>query len=156
MSGSIEARLTELGFTLPDAPAPVANYVPYLISGNLLYISGQVSKAPDGAMITGAVGTEISLEEGQAAAQACALNILAQAHAALGSLDRINQLIKLTGYVNAAPTFADHPQIINGASNLMADVLGDKGKHTRAAVGVSSLPLNAAVEIDALIAVASP
>ncbi|HML42879.1 RidA family protein [Hyphomicrobium zavarzinii] len=154
MTGTIEARLAELGLTLPAAPNPVANYVPFAISGNLLFISGQISKAADGTVVTGALGRDVSVEIGQQAARHCALNILAQAKSALGSLDRIGQVLKLTGFVNATADFADHPKVVNGASDLMVEVLGDKGRHTRAAVGVSSLPLNCAVEVDAIIAIA--
>jgi enamine deaminase RidA (YjgF/YER057c/UK114 family) len=154
MTGTIEARLAELGLTLPAAPNPVANYVPFSISGNLLFISGQISKAADGTVVTGALGRDVSVETGQQAARHCALNILAQAKSALGSLDRIGQVLKLTGFVNATADFADHPKVVNGASDLMVEVLGDKGRHTRAAVGVSSLPLNCAVEVDAIIAIA--
>lgn len=154
MTGTIEARLAELGLSLPAAPNPVANYVPYLISGNLLFISGQISKAGDGTIATGALGRDVDIEQGQAAARLCALNILAQAKSALGSLDRIGQVLKLTGFVNATVEFADHPKVVNGASDLMVEVLGDKGRHTRAAVGVSGLPLNSAVEVDAIIAIA--
>jgi enamine deaminase RidA (YjgF/YER057c/UK114 family) len=154
MTGTIEARIAELGLTLPAAPNPVANYVPFLVSGNLLFISGQISKAADGSIITGALGRDVDIEQGQAAARLCALNILAQAKSALGSLDRIGQVLKLTGFVNATADFADHPKVVNGASDLMVDVLGDKGRHTRAAVGVSGLPLNSAVEVDAVIAIA--
>ncbi len=154
MTGTIEARIAELGLTLPAAPNPVANYVPFLVSGNLLFISGQISKAADGSIVTGALGRDVDIEQGQAAARLCALNILAQAKSALGSLDRIGQVLKLTGFVNATADFADHPKVVNGASDLMVDVLGDKGRHTRAAVGVSGLPLNSAVEVDAIIAIA--
>lgn len=154
MTGTIEARLAELGIELPAAPNPVANYVPYVVSGNLLLISGQISKAADGTIVTGALGRDVSIEAGQAAARLCALNILAQAKAALGSLDRVGQVLRLTGFVNATPEFTDHPKIVNGASDLMVEVLGDKGRHTRAAVGVSSLPLGSAVEVDAIIAIA--
>lgn len=154
MTGTIEARLAELGLTLPAAPNPVANYVPFSISGNLLFISGQISKAADGTVVTGALGRDVSVETGQQAARHCALNILAQAKSALGSLDRIGQVLKLTGFVNATADFTDHPKVVNGASDLMVEVLGDKGRHTRAAVGVSSLPLNCAVEVDAIIAIA--
>ncbi|MDQ8699712.1 RidA family protein [Hyphomicrobium sp. LHD-15] len=154
MTGTIEARIAELGLTLPAAPNPVANYVPFLVSGNLLYISGQISKAADGSIVTGALGRDVDIEQGQAAARLCALNILAQAKSALGSLERIGQVLKLTGFVNATADFADHPKVVNGASDLMVDVLGDKGRHTRAAVGVSGLPLNSAVEVDAIIAIA--
>jgi enamine deaminase RidA (YjgF/YER057c/UK114 family) len=154
MTGTIEARLAELGLSLPAAPNPVANYVPFLISGNLLFISGQISKAGDGTIATGTLGRDVDIEQGQAAARLCALNILAQAKSALGSLDRIGQVLKLTGFVNATAEFADHPKVVNGASDLMVEVLGDKGRHTRAAVGVSGLPLNSAVEVDAIIAIA--
>jgi len=154
MTGTIESRLAELGLTLPAAPNPVANYVPYAVTGDLLYISGQISKAADGSIVTGTLGANVTVEAGQAAARLCALNILAQAKAALGSLDRIAQVVRLTGFVAATADFADHPKVVNGASNLMVEVLGDKGRHTRAAVGVASLPLGSAVEIDAVIAIA--
>jgi enamine deaminase RidA (YjgF/YER057c/UK114 family) len=154
MTGTIEARLTELGITLPAAPNPVANYVPYVISGNQLFISGQISKAADGAIVTGTLGRDVTVEAGQAAARLCALNILAQAKAALGSLDRVGQVLRLTGFVSSTAEFGDHPKVVNGASDLMVEVLGDKGRHTRAAVGVSSLPLNSAVEVDAIISIA--
>jgi enamine deaminase RidA (YjgF/YER057c/UK114 family) len=151
MSGEIEARLEKLGLTLPPAPSPVANYVPHLISGDLLFISGQISKAADGSLVKGQLGSDIALETGQHAARLCALNILAQAKAALGSLDRIAQVVRLTGFVASTPDFGEQPQVINGASDLMVEVLGDAGRHTRAAVGVASLPLNSTVEIDAII-----
>jgi enamine deaminase RidA (YjgF/YER057c/UK114 family) len=151
MSDTVDARLKALGLSLPSAPSPVANYVPYLVTGDLLFISGQISKAADGTVVTGTVGADVSVEAGQAAAKLCALNILAQAKAALGSLDRVKQVVKLTGFVNSAPGFGDHPKVVNGASDLMVEVLGDKGRHTRAAVGVSGLPLNSAVEVDAIL-----
>jgi len=155
MTGTIEARLAKLGITLPEAPNPVANYVPYAISGNLLFISGQISKGADGKIVTGALGNDVDVETGQKAARLCALNILAQAKAALGDLDRIVQVVRLTGFVNATAAFTDHPKVVNGASDLMVEVLGDKGRHTRAAVGVSSLPLGSAVEVDATIAISA-
>lgn len=151
MSGKIEAHLDALNLKLPEAAAPVANYVPYQISGELLFISGQLAKTADGTLITGRLGDSCSLEQGQAAAHACALNILAQAQAALGSLDRVAQVVRLNGFVAAAPSFTDHPQVINGASDLMVTVFSDRGRHTRAAIGVSSLPLGSAVEIDAVL-----
>lgn len=154
MTGTIEARLAQLGLTLPPAPNPVANYVPYAVAGNLLFISGQISKAADGTIVTGLLGRDVTVEDGQAAARLCALNILAQAKAALGDLDRVAQVMRLTGFVAATADFADHPKVINGASDLMVEVLGDKGRHTRAAVGVASLPMASAVEIDAIIAIA--
>jgi enamine deaminase RidA (YjgF/YER057c/UK114 family) len=151
MSDTVDARLKALGLSLPAAPNPVANYVPYLVAGDLLFISGQVSKAEEGTVVTGSVGTDVSIEQGQQAAKLCALNILAQAKAALGSLDRVKQVLKLTGFVNSAAGFGDQPKVVNGASDLMVEVLGDKGRHTRAAVGVSGLPLNSAVEVDAIL-----
>lgn len=154
MAGKIETRLTELGLTLPAAPAPVANYVPAVISGDLLFISGQISRGGDGTTMTGKLGGGVEVARGREAARVCALNILAQAKAALGSLDRIDRVVKLTGFVNATPDFVDHPQVVNGASDLLVDVLGDKGRHTRSAVGVAGLPLDAAVEIEAIIAIA--
>ncbi|MGE0023160.1 MAG: RidA family protein [Hyphomicrobium sp.] len=154
MTGKIEARLAELGISLPPAPNPVANYVPYVLSGNLLFISGQISKAGDGTVMTGTLGDGVDVEAGQAAARLCALNILAQAKSALGDLDRIAQVLRLTGFVSATAAFADHPKVVNGASDLMVEVLDDKGRHTRAAVGVASLPMGSAVEVDAVIAVA--
>lgn len=153
MTGKIEARLNELGLELPDAPTPVANYVPALLAGNLLFVSGQIAKAGDGHIVTGSVGSDLTVEDGQKAARLCALNILAQAKAALGSLDRIAQVVRLTGFVNAGAGFADHPKVINGASDLMVEVLGEKGRHTRAAVGASGLPGNTAVEVDAILLV---
>jgi enamine deaminase RidA (YjgF/YER057c/UK114 family) len=151
MSQTPADRLKALGLTLPDAPAPVANYVPYLIAGDLLFVSGQISKAPDGAMVAGRLGADITVEQGQKAARYCALNILAQANAALGSLDRIAQVIRLTGFVASTSDAGDQPAVINGASDLMVDVLGDAGRHTRAAVGVAALPAGCAVEVDAII-----
>ncbi len=151
MSVTIADRLKALGLSLPDAPAPVANYVPYLIAGDLLFISGQISKAPDGTVVTGRLGADITVEQGQKAAHYCALNILAQANAALGSLDRIAQVMRLTGYVASTPDAGDQPAVINGASNLMVEVLGDAGRHTRVAVGVAALPAGCAVEVDAII-----
>ncbi len=153
MGSEIEARLEKLGLVLPPAPNPVANYVPFLLSDGLLFISGQIAKAADGKIVCGSVGRDLTAEVAQQAARLCALNILAQAKAALGSLDRIAQVLRLTGFVNSAPGFVDHPKVINGASDLMVEVLGDKGRHTRAAVGASGLPVNTAVEVDAIISV---
>ena len=151
MSTTIEQRLAALGLTLPDAPAPVANYVPYHIAGELLYISGQISKAGDGTIVTGRLGDGLSVEQGQLAARHCALNILAQARAALGGLDRVAQVLRLNGFVASTPDSGGQPKVINGASDLMVEVLGDAGRHTRVAVGVASLPAGCAVEIDAII-----
>lgn len=152
MTDSAEARLSALGLKLPEPVAAVANYVPALISGSQLYVSGQIAIGPEGPL-KGKLGADLDIEGGQNAARLCCLNILAQAKAALGSLDRIGQVIRLTGYVNSTPDFTDHPKVINGASDLMVAVLGECGRHSRAAVGVSSLPLGVAVEIDAIIAI---
>lgn len=155
MSSSIANRLAELGLRLPTPVAPVANYVPFVQTGNLLTISGQVSLTADGTLLTGKLGADLDIEAGQAAARACALNLLAQAQAALnGDLDRITRCVRLGGFVNCTPDFTDHPKVINGASDLMVDVLGDKGRHARFAVGAPSLPLGVAVEVDAMFEVA--
>lgn len=152
--GAIDNRLKELGVELPEPPAPVASYVPFVRTGDLVVISGQVSLGPDGP-VTGRVGDTLTLEEGQAAARLCGLNILAQLKAALdGDLDRVKRCVRLGGFVACGPDFADHPKVINGASDLMAEVFGDKGRHARAAVGAPSLPLGVAVEVDAIFEVA--
>jgi enamine deaminase RidA (YjgF/YER057c/UK114 family) len=154
MSDEIEARLAALGYTLPEAPKPVGNYVPFLISNGLLFISGQVSRSADGSGVKGRLGENLGLAEGRKAAELCCVNILTHAKSALGSLGRIGQAMRLTGYVNAVPEFSDHPEVINGASDLLVAVLGERGRHTRAAVGVAGLPLGFAVEIDAIFAIA--
>lgn len=152
-TGSIEARLAALGIDLPPAPAPVANYVPTVQTGALLFVSGQISRTEDGRVMAGKLGGGVDVAAGRAAARVCALNILSQAQAALGSLDRIRRIVKLTGFVNAVPAFTDHPSVVNGCSDLLVEVLGDKGRHTRSAVGVAGLPLDAAVEVEAIIEV---
>ncbi|MFS8046916.1 RidA family protein [Rhizobium sp. BR 314] len=155
MSAAIEARLTELGITLPQAAAPAANYVPYVISGNLLYLSGQLPMENGKIGVTGHLGKDVDVAGGQRAAELCAINILAQAKAALGGdLGRIKRLIKLNGFVASTPDFVEQHLVINGASNLLANVLGEAGKHARAAVGMAALPLNAVVEIDAILEIA--
>lgn len=151
---SIEARLKSLGLELPSAAAPVANYVPTVQAGGILYVSGQISRTGSGAVQTGKLGATLDVGKGREAARTCALSILAQAKAALGSLEKIERIVKLTGFVNATPDFKEHPQVVNGASDLLVEVLGDKGRHTRSAVGVASLPLDAAVEIESMIAIA--
>jgi enamine deaminase RidA (YjgF/YER057c/UK114 family) len=153
MAGTAEARLRALGLTLPGAASPVANYVPTHAHDGLLLVSGQVSRHADGRVAAGKLGAGTTLEEGQAAARLCALALLAQAKAALGDLDRIGQVLKLTAFVNATPDFADHPKVVNGCSDLLVEVLGDRGRHTRSAVGVASLPAGAAVEIEAIMAI---
>ncbi len=153
MAGQIETRLAALGVTLPDAPAPAANYVPTLISQGLLYVSGQLPNGPDG-LVKGRLGDGTDVETGQQAAKLCAINILAQAKAALGDLDRIARVVRLTAFVASAPDFYDQPKVVNGASDFFVEVLGDKGRHARSAVGVAALPLGVAVEIDAVIEIA--
>ncbi|MEJ2117195.1 MAG: RidA family protein [Alphaproteobacteria bacterium] len=153
MAGESEKRLADLGLTLPEASSPVANYVPFHVHNGTLYISGQLPRSAEGAFTTGKLGAGVSVEDGQEAAKLACLNVLAQAKAALGSLDRIKQVLRLTVFVNATPDFTDHPQVANGASDFMVTVLQDAGRHTRAAVGVASLPIDAAVEIDAVLAV---
>lgn len=148
MPGKHETRLAELGVTLPDAPAPAANYVPHVTVGDTVYVSGQISMA-NGELIKGRLGETMSIEDGQAAARACAINLLAQVKAACGGdLDRLVRVVKLGGFVNSAPDFYDHPKVVNGASDFMVEALGDAGRHARAAVGVAALPLGVAVEIE--------
>jgi enamine deaminase RidA (YjgF/YER057c/UK114 family) len=154
MAGEIEARLKALDLVLPEAKAPIGSYVPFLHLNGQLFVSGQLPLREGRIVAEGALGADLELSQGQEAARICAINILAQANAALGDLDRIVQLLRLNGFVNAAPGFADHPKVLNGASELMVEVLGNKGLHTRIAVGCASLPLNAAVEVDAIFAVA--
>ncbi|MCI5046886.1 MAG: RidA family protein [Aquisalinus sp.] len=150
----IEKNLSDHGITLPEPVAPVANYVPFVVTGNLVMISGQVSIGPDG-LITGKVGDDLSLEDGVKAAEACAINLLAQLKAACeGDLDRAVRCVRLGGFVNCGPEFTDHPKVINGASDLMVNAMGSAGKHARAAVGASSLPLGAAVEVDGIFEIA--
>jgi enamine deaminase RidA (YjgF/YER057c/UK114 family) len=154
---SVEARLKELGITLPQAAAPVANYVPAVRAGSLLVISGQLCLGADGKIAAdhkGKVGAEVSAEQASAAARLCAINLLAQAKAALGSLDHIRRCVRLGGFINATPTFATLPVVMNGASDLMVEVLGDAGRHARTTVGVAQLPLDAAVEVEAMFEVA--
>ncbi|OWV79672.1 hypothetical protein ATY77_27270 [Rhizobium sp. R634] len=155
MSNEIAARLSEMGINLPEAAAPAANYVPYVISGNLLYISGQLPLEGGKVAVSGHLGKTVDVAGGQRAAELCAVNILAQAKAALGGdLGRIRRVIKLNGFVASAADFVEQHLVINGASNLIAGVLGEAGKHARAAVGMAALPLNAAVEIDAIMEIA--
>jgi enamine deaminase RidA (YjgF/YER057c/UK114 family) len=152
MAGEIEARLRALDLALPEAKAGLGTYVPFLHLSGQLFISGQLPMQEGQVVFTGKVGAGLDIEAGQNAARLCALNILAQAKTALGDLDRIVQLLRLNGFVNAAADFADHPKVLNGASDLMVEILGNKGRHTRIALGCASLPLNAAVEIDAIFA----
>ena len=149
---SVEAKLAELGLTLPEPAAPVAAYVPVVVANGLAHVSGQVSMR-DGKPIKGRLGESVTPDQGIAAAQACGLMILAQLKAALGSLDRVERVVKLGAFVNSTAEFVDQPKIANGASELMVAVFGEAGRHARAAVGVPSLPLGVAVEIDAIVAV---
>ena len=150
----IDTRLREQGLSLPDAPAPAANYVPYVISGKLLHVSGQISQGP-GGLITGRLGETMDIAAGAAAAQTCALGLLAQVRAACGGdWARLSRVVKLTGFVNSAPDFTDQPKVVNGASDLMVAVLGDAGRHARSAVGVAALPLGVAVEIEGIFELA--
>ncbi|KPF44033.1 RidA family protein [Rhizobium sp. AAP43] len=152
MSDTIEARLAAAGISLPEAAAPAANYVPFVVSGNMLHLSGQLPMEGGRIAVTGLVGGDVGLEEAQRAARLCAINILAQAKAALGGdLGRIVKVVKLNGFVASAPGFVEQHLVVNGASNLIAEILGEAGRHARAAVGMAALPLNAAVEIDAIM-----
>ncbi len=153
MAGVVESLLAELGLSLPNAPAPAANYVPFVRTGNLLFVSGQISRNA-AESIDGKLGAGLDIAAGQRAAEICAVNILAQVKAAVGDLDNIVRVVRLNGFVNSAPDFVDQPQVVNGASNLLAKVLGERGKHSRCALGVASLPFGVAVEIDAVIEVA--
>ena len=150
---SIENRLAELGITLPQPAAPVAAYVPAVESGGLLHISGQISFAEDGTLIKGRLGEDIDLDGGIAASRRCGVMLLAQIKAALGSLDRVERIVKLGVFVNSAPSFTDQPKVANGASELMQEVFGEAGRHARSAVGVAVLPLGVAVEVDAIVSV---
>lgn len=151
----IDRKLAELGLTLPEAAAPVAAYVPTVLAGNLLHISGQLP-FKDGKLITGRLGENVSIEDGQDAAQRCALMLVAQVKAALGDLTRVKRIVKLGVFVNSHGDFTDQPKVANGASELMVALFGDAGKHARSAVGVPVLPLGAAVEVDAVVEVGEP
>ena len=150
MSGQIEQRLAELGVSLPDAPVPAANYVPFVRTGNLVHVSGQISQGPEG-LIKGKLGADLDVAAGAAAARRCALSLLAQLRAACeGDLDRLVRVVKLVGFVNSTPDFTDQPKVINGASDFLVEALGDAGRHARSAVSAASLPLGVAVEIEAI------
>lgn len=151
MAGKIDARLNDLGIALPTPPAPVASYVPYVISGKQVFVSGQVTIADGGIKYVGIVGKDLTLEDGKAAARLCAINILAQLKAAAGGdLDRVKRCVKLGVFVNAVPGFGQQPEVANGASDLIVEVFGEAGRHARAAVGAGSLPRNVAVEVEAV------
>lgn len=147
---SIISRLAEMGVTLPDAPAPAANYVPYVQVGDIVYVSGQISSGPDG-FIVGKLGDNMDVDAGAAAARACAVSLLAQVQAACGGdIERLVRVVKLGGFVNSTPDFIDQPKVINGASDFLAKALGDRGQHARAAVSAPSLPFGVAVEIEGI------
>ncbi len=152
---SIDQRLAEIGLTLPQPAAPVASYVPAVEQGGLLHISGQISFAEDGSLIKGRLGEDMDVDAGIVAARRCGVMLLAQMKAALGTLDRVERIVKLGVFVNSAPAFVDQPKVANGASELMQEVFGESGRHARSAVGVTVLPLGVAVEVDAIVAVRS-
>jgi enamine deaminase RidA (YjgF/YER057c/UK114 family) len=154
MAGTVEQKLTSHGITLHEPPNPVANYVPFVRSGNLLFVSGQVCLGADGKLIAkGKLGAGVTIEQGNAAARGCAINLLAQVKAALGDLDKVVRVVRLGGFVNSAPDFLDGPKVLNGASDLMVAAFGDKGRHARSTVGVASLPADAAVEVEGVFEV---
>jgi enamine deaminase RidA (YjgF/YER057c/UK114 family) len=149
MAGTVEKRLAELGIVLPEPVAPVANYVPFVRTGNFMVVSGQLCLDAQGKLVAkGQLGGGVSVEDGQKAARACAINVLAQLKAAMGDLDKVARVVRLGGFINSAPGFGDGPKVMNGASDLMVSAFGDKGRHARTTIGVSALPLNAAVEVE--------
>jgi len=155
MTGTVEKKLVELGITLHAATAPVANYVPFVRIGDLLFVSGQICLGGDGKLVAkGKLGGGVSVEDGQKAARACAVNLLVQLKAALGDLDQVVRVVRLGGFINSAPDFLEGPKVMNGASDLMVNVFGDKGRHARTTVGVAVLPADAAVEVEGLFEVA--
>jgi enamine deaminase RidA (YjgF/YER057c/UK114 family) len=148
---AIAARLTELGLVLPEPASPAGSYVPFVLTGNLVFVAGQLPRDKGGVAVTGRLGAEVDIPTGYKAAQICAMNILAQVSAACdGDLDRVEQCVRLGGFVSSTPDFYDHPKVINGASELIEKIFGKRGQHARAAVGVAALPSNAAVEVDAI------
>ncbi len=154
MAGTVESKLKELGITLQEPAAPVANYVPFVRSGNMLVVSGQLCFGADGKLVAkGRLGDGVSIEDGQKAARACAVNVLAQVKAALGDLDKVVRVVRLGGFINSAAGFVDGPKVMNGASDVMVAVFGEKGKHARSTVGVAALPADAAVEVEGLFEV---
>jgi enamine deaminase RidA (YjgF/YER057c/UK114 family) len=155
MAGSVEKKLADLGIALPTPAAPVANYVGFVRTGNLLVVSGQLCFDNNGALTAaGKLGADVSVEDGQKAARACAINLLAQVKSALGDLDKVTRVVRLGGFINAVPSFLDGPKVMNGASDLMVTAFADKGRHARTTVGVSVLPLDAAVEVEGMFEVA--
>ena len=154
MAGTVEQKLAAEGIVLAEPRSPIANYVPFVRSGNLLFVSGQVCMNSDGKLIAkGKCGAGVTVEQGYAAARGCAVNLLAQVKAALGDLDKVARVVRLGGFVNSAPDFLDGPKVLNGASDLMVTAFGDKGRHARTTVGVSVLPMDAAVEVEGMFEV---
>jgi enamine deaminase RidA (YjgF/YER057c/UK114 family) len=154
MSGTVEKKLADLGITLHTPAVPVANYVPFVRTGNLLLVSGQICLDAEGKMIAkGKLGADVTIEEGQKAARACAINLLAQLKAALGDLDKVQRVVRLGGFISSVPSFVDGPKVMNGASDLMVTAFGDRGKHARTTIGVSVLPGDAAVEVEGMFEV---
>ena len=155
MAGTVEKKLTELGIALPKPASPVANYIPFVRVGALLFVSGQICLDASGKLVAkGKLGDGVSIEDGQKAARACAINVLAQVKAALGDLDKVKQVARLGGFINSSPSFLEGPKVMNGASDLMVAVLGDKGRHARTTVGVAVLPADAAVEVEGIFEIA--
>src|ERR1700755_2911334 len=155
MAGTVKKSLAELGIVLPEPVAPVANYVPFVRTGNFMVVSGQLCLDAEGKLVAkGQLAGDVSIDDGVKAARACAINILAQLKAALGDLDKIARVVRLGGFINSAPGFVDHPKVMNGASDLMVAAFGAKGRHARTTIGVSGLPLGAAVEVEAAFEVA--
>jgi enamine deaminase RidA (YjgF/YER057c/UK114 family) len=155
MAGTVEKKLAELGIVLPTPATPVANYIPFVRIGALLFVSGQICLDASGKLVAkGKLGEGVSVEDGQKAARACAINVLAQVKAALGDLDKVKQVARLGGFINSSPSFLEGPKVMNGASDLMVAVLGDKGRHARTTVGVAVLPADAAVEVEGIFEIA--
>jgi enamine deaminase RidA (YjgF/YER057c/UK114 family) len=152
---SVAERLSQLGLYLPPSPAPIGNYVPFRLAGNLLFLSGVGPRGADGRMITGKVGATLSIEQGYEAAKHCGLNLLTNMQSALGSLDRVDTVLKVLGMVNAPPEFGDHPKVIDGCTDLFVAVFGENGRPARSAVGMGSLPRQIAVEVEAVVLVRS-
>ena len=154
MTSTVEQKLASLGISLPNPAAPVANYVPSVQAGNIMVVSGQLCFGSDGKLVAkGQLGGAVSIEDGQRAARACAVNLLAQLKAVLGDLDRVARVVRLGGFINSAPGFGDGPKVMNGASDLMVEVFGDSGRHARTTVGVSALPADAAVEVEGMFVI---
>ena len=150
MAKEIDDRLKALGIVLPIPPAPAANYVPTVTTGKIVFVSGQIPSTPEGVRFVGKLGREFSIEEGRAAARICAINILANLQAGIGDLGKVARIVKVVGFVNAVPDFTEPHKVVNGASDLLTEVLGERGKHARSAIGVGTLPLGVCVEVEAI------